>query len=146
MELLVFASRHFKPKIGPRLCPPISIFYSRLWASVAGGGSRPRSEAPSRACLHGNDDEASSRQGPNQWRLYLMYPRFFFQVHSPSSSFALSLLLTVVTQIRGHIAGSSPSLPAMVCALIFIARRVQLFLPSSTRVELLTRFISFVSS
>ena len=47
-----------------------------------------------------------------------------------------SLSLLVVTQIRGHIAGSSPPYPLRFVPCIFIARRFQLFLPSSTRVEL----------
>ena len=43
-----------------------------------------------------------------------------------------------VTQIRGHMSYSGPSspLPTSVLAFIFIARRIQHFLPSSTRVEL----------
>ena len=42
----------------------------------------------------------------------------------------------VATQIRGHIAGSFPPSPPRFVPCIFIARRFQLFLPSSTRVEL----------
>ena len=42
----------------------------------------------------------------------------------------------VVTQIRGHIAGSFPPLPTRVRALHFFReKRFQLFLRSSTRVE-----------
>ena len=50
-----------------------------------------------------------------------------------------SLLYTwniVVTQIRGHIAGYSPPSPLRFVLCISVARRFQLFLPSSTRVEL----------
>ena len=47
----------------------------------------------------------------------------------------LFLSLVVVTQIWGRIAGSSPS-PLRFVPSIFIARRFQLFLPSSTCVEL----------
>ena len=52
----------------------------------------------------------------------------------PPSFFSLSLL--VVTQIRAHIAGSSPSpFPLRFLDFIFIARRVELLLPSSACVE-----------
>ena len=44
----------------------------------------------------------------------------------------------VVTQIQGHIliAGSSPTSPLPFVPCIFVARRFQLFLPSSTCIEL----------
>ena len=61
----------------------------------------------------------------------------------------LSILfsLLVVTQIRGHIAGSSPPLPALrFVPCFFIARRFQLFLPSSTRVELFLLALGALSS
>ena len=49
----------------------------------------------------------------------------------------LSPSLPAAPQIRGHIAvGPSPLLPTTVRGFIFIARRIQCFLPSSTRVEL----------
>ena len=49
----------------------------------------------------------------------------------------LSYSLPVVTQIRGHIAGPSPPSPLRtVRSFIFIARKIQHFLPWSTRVEL----------
>ena len=60
----------------------------------------------------------------------------------PFLMFALLFLsLLVVTQIRGHIAASSPPFPLRFVPCIFIARRFQLFLPSlvderGTRVEL----------
>ena len=47
-----------------------------------------------------------------------------------------SLSLVAVTQIRGHIAGSYPPSPLRIMPLIFIAKILQPFLPSSTRVEL----------
>ena len=56
---------------------------------------------------------------------------FFF----PSSSPFFSISLLVVTQIQGHIAGSSPPSPLRLVPCNFIARRYQLFLPSSTCVE-----------
>ena len=49
--------------------------------------------------------------------------------------FSLPLII-VVTQIRGHIAGSCSPYPLLFVPCIFIAIRFQLFLPSSTRVEL----------
>ena len=59
---------------------------------------------------------------------------FFFPSHLLySHSFSLSLL--VVTQIRGHNAGYSPS-PLRFVPCIFIAGRLQPFLPSPTRVDL----------
>ena len=48
----------------------------------------------------------------------------------------LSHSLPAVPQIRGHIAGPPPPSPLRYRALIFIARIIQHFLPSSTRVEL----------
>ena len=42
---------------------------------------------------------------------------------------------TVVTQIRGHIAGHSSPFPTTIRAFIVVAGRAQQFLPSSTRVE-----------
>ena len=58
----------------------------------------------------------------------------FFPPHLLSSPF-YSLSLLVVTQIRGHIAGPPPPLPARVRALHVVSRRHQLFLPWSIRVE-----------
>ena len=61
-----------------------------------------------------------------QWRSLLLSSPFF------------DLSLLVVTQIRGHIAGSSLPLPSLrFVPCIFITRIFELFLPSSTRVELL---------
>ena len=56
--------------------------------------------------------------------------------HLLSSPFYF-LSLLVVTQIRGHIAGSSPPLPYTVRALHFFFRDKISALASSTRVELL---------
>ena len=54
-----------------------------------------------------------------------------------SSAFFLSETLLVATQIRGHIAGSSPPVPTTVRAWHFLSREdFSSFLPSSTRVEL----------
>ena len=61
---------------------------------------------------------------------------YFSPSHLLSSPFC-SLSLLVVTQIRGHIAGSSsPPTHYGSCLAFFIARGFQLFLPSSTCVEL----------
>ena len=49
--------------------------------------------------------------------------------------FALPSIAAVVTQIRGHIAGSGPPSRLQFVPCIFIATRLQQFLPSSTRVE-----------
>ena len=53
----------------------------------------------------------------------------------PSFTYVLPPSSVVITQIRGHIAGYPPP-PLRYSSCIFIARRVQHFLPSSTRVEL----------
>ena len=55
---------------------------------------------------------------------------------SISSIFALLFSLQVVTQIRGHIAGSSSSSPIRFVPCIIIAKIFRFFSPSSTRVEL----------
>ena len=60
---------------------------------------------------------------------------FFFSSNLLCSPF-FSLSLLGVTQIRGHIAGSSPPSPLRFEPCIFIAKIVNLFLPSSTRVAL----------
>ena len=52
-----------------------------------------------------------------------------------------SLSLLVVTQIRGHIAGSSPPYPLRFVPCISIARRLQPFLAPSTRVELMLMLV-----
>ena len=59
----------------------------------------------------------------------------FFPIYYLRPSFSLSLL--VVTQIRCHIAGSSPPPPHYgSCLAFFVSILFQLFLPSSTCVEL----------
>ena len=68
-------------------------------------------------------------------------PCFFLHPICPrSTTFSLSPSLPpslpVVTQIRGPIAGPSSPLPTRVRAFIFIARRIQHFVLSPTRVEL----------
>ena len=60
--------------------------------------------------------------------------RFVFSSHSPFVVL-LVLPLQVVTQIRGHIVGSSPPSPLRYVPCMFIARRIQHFLSSSIRVE-----------
>ena len=66
------------------------------------------------------------------------YGTLFFPI--PFIAFTLrpsfSLPLLVATQIRGHLAGSSPPSPPRFVPCIFITRIFQLFLPSSTCVEL----------
>ena len=59
----------------------------------------------------------------------------FFPIPLLSSPF-FPLSLLVVAQIRGPIAGSSFPYPLGFVPCIFIAKIFQLFLPSSTRVEL----------
>ena len=63
-----------------------------------------------------------------------------FNIHPPIPFVILALLLPsllVVTQIRGHIGGPPPPSPLRYNnAFTFIARRIQHFLPSSTRVDL----------
>ena len=66
--------------------------------------------------------------------IYVYTYVFVHPIYYLRPSFSLSLL--VVTQIRGHIADASPPSPLGFVPCIFIARRFQLFLPSSTRVQL----------
>ena len=61
-------------------------------------------------------------------------PLFFHLTYHLLPSFSLSLL--VVTKIQGHIATPSLPSPLRFVSCILIARRIQLLLPSSTRVEL----------
>ena len=65
-------------------------------------------------------------------------PAFFFFFFSiPFIIFALLCsLLLVVTQIRGHIAGSYPPLPTTVRALHFYREKISALLASSTRIVL----------
>ena len=76
--------------------------------------------------------------------IYIQY--IIFSSHLLSSRPSCSVSLLVVTQIRGHIAGSSPPLPTTVRALHFIERKIQLFLPSSTRVKLCLPTLGDLSS
>ena len=70
----------------------------------------------------------------------------------PFTIFALLFLsLLVVTQIRGHRAGSSPPLPSTVRALHFYWEKISVlktfsFLPSLTRVELCLPTLGALSS
>ena len=76
-----------------------------------------------------------------RWQHYYRYCAFFpfffplipFIIFALRPSFSLSLV--VVTQIRGHITGSSPPLPTTVRALQFYREKISA-LPLSTRVEL----------
>ena len=65
--------------------------------------------------------------------LFLFFPPSHLLI---LSSPCFSSPLPFVTQIRGHIAGTPPPFPLRCVPSSFIARRVQQFLPSSTRVEL----------
>ena len=56
------------------------------------------------------------------------------------------LSLLVVTQIRGHKTGPFPPSPLRFVPCIFIAGRFQIFLPSSTRVELFLPTLHALSS
>ena len=67
----------------------------------------------------------------------------FFSI--PYINFALLFSLLVVTQIRGHIAGSSPPLATTVRALHFYHEKISA-LPSSTRVELCLTTLGALSS
>ena len=86
-------------------------------------------------------------------RHYILYGRsrllfflfsFFFPSHLLSSPF-YSLSPLVVTQIRGHIAGSFPPLPTTVRALQFYREEISA-LPSSTRVALCLPTLGALSS
>ena len=72
-----------------------------------------------------------------EYEYCLSFLSFFFPSHVLSSPF-FPLSLLVVTQIRGHIdiAGSSLPSPQRFVPCIIIAARLQLFLPSSTRIAL----------
>ena len=91
-------------------------------------------------CLYyvlGNYGHARSQGGRQPAGAALFFVLFSFSPSHLLSSPFYSVSLPVVTQIRGHIAGSSPPLPTTVRALHFFRERFQLILPSSTRVELL---------
>ena len=70
---------------------------------------------------------------------FAVHPIYYLHLY-----FSLSFL--VVAQIRGHIAGSSPPFPLRFVPCIFIARTFQLFLLSSTRVELCLPTLGTLSS
>ena len=84
--------------------------------------------------------------GPARDAVGYFFVCFCFPSHLLSSPFNY-LCLLVVTQIRGHIAGSSPP-PTHYgsCLAFFIARRFQLFLLPSTRVELCLPTLGALSS
>ena len=94
--------------------------------------SRQEASARTQAALNA-DEQPSLRQ----YFGYLLLLFFFFFILLIILATLLSPSLPVVTQIRGHIAGlPSPPLPTTVRTFTFTARRIQHFLPSSTRVEL----------
>ena len=70
----------------------------------------------------------------------------FFSIPFVIFALLFSLSLLVITQTWGHVAGSSPSSPQRFGPRIFIARRLEPVLPSSTRIELRLPTISALSS
>ena len=104
---------------------------SRLRTKLLKPGARPV------IWVHARTRTQPACESTRPGRRRLVYFSSLFSI--PFIIFALLFLspsYTVVTQIRGHIAGSSPPLPLRFVPCIFIARRSQLFVPSSTRVEL----------
>ena len=83
--------------------------------------------AAERCCVWGAHTVSSLAFPP--FGLLACFVFFSFLSHLLSSPF-LSFSLLLVTQLRGHIVGST------VCALRFFARGIRHFLPSSARVEL----------
>ena len=84
---------------------------------------------PLRVCVEPQASVSPPRRSPSSF--FLPHPIYYLR-----HSFSLSLL--VVTQIRGHTAGSSPFLPTTYgsCLASFIARRFSSFFPrrlASTR-------------
>ena len=67
-------------------------------------------------------------------RFYFSFSFFFRPIYYLRT--ILSPSLPVLTQIRGHIAGRPSPSPLRYVPSFFLARRIQHFLPSSTRVEL----------
>ena len=65
------------------------------------------------------------------WLFFFFIPSIILALPSPS----LPVVVLIVPQIQGHIAGPPPPSPLRYVSSVFIARRVQYFLPSSTRVE-----------
>ena len=66
-------------------------------------------------------------------RIYFLFFRFFHSIYHPRTTLALPPSSN--SDPESH-RGPSSLLPTKVRAFIFIARRIQHFLPSSTRVEL----------
>ena len=77
------------------------------------------------------------------WNIYTPYQVYIFHLIYCLRPSTLSLL--VVTQIRGHIAGSSSPLPTTVRALHFYRENISA-LPSSTCVELCLPTLGALSS
>ena len=72
---------------------------------------------------------------------------FFHHIYYLRPSTCILSLLVGTQMIQGHIASSSPPLPTTVRAFhFFIAKIFQLFLPSSTRVELCLPTLGALSS
>ena len=70
---------------------------------------------------------------------YILYFEVLYAFFSLIPFISVALLFSIPpsrTQILGNIEGSSPAYPLRFVPSIFVATRFQLFLPSSTRVEL----------
>ena len=83
-----------------------------------------------------------------QWKHWPFFFLLFFSIpFTPEYCLRPSIFsLLVVTQIRGHIAGPFPPPPTTVRALHFYREKIQLFVPSSTRVELCLPTLGALSS
>ena len=77
--------------------------------------------------------------------LIFTYATNFHPISYLRPNFSPSLLVIVVTQIRGHIAGSSPPIPTTVRALHFYREKIS-GLPSLTRVEMCLPTLDALSS
>ena len=86
----------------------------------------------------------SGQNGTVAYHIHIVMCIHIHPIYHVRPPFSLSLL--VVPQIWGHIAGSSPPSPLRFKPFIFIARRLQPFPPSSTRVELCLPTLGALSS
>ena len=104
--------------------------YSKTYGAVRFGfeeGKNPtvRFGAVNRTEPHRTDRKNRTKKNPanNQHTSTFFFPFLFLSI--PFIIFALlSLSFLVVTQIRGHIAGSSPPLPTTVRALHFYREKI----------------------